>query len=200
MAATAALELGELVFGAGEADREPSTSPSQPLRSASAIRAGRLSRISASRSRWVGSGQSIGHLTHAGSWMHGVPNAHAQVPMETFRRSKWNGGLGRTAQWPVSGSRRVPNAARTGWGVSAAHSAIAAIDRAPAAAAAPGARPWVRDGGQVGEQVRCFGFLGGIRHCANHTTVAAPPLSVSGRSPGLALKVPSRNPRPVSPT
>src|SRR4029453_19057512 len=35
-------------------------------------------------------------------------------------------------QWPVTGWRRVPSAARTGWGASAAHSAIAAIDRAPA--------------------------------------------------------------------
>ena len=33
-------------------------------------------------------------------------------------------------------SRRAPSAARTGWGVSAAHSAIAVIDRAPAKTAA----------------------------------------------------------------
>ena len=39
-------------------------------------------------------------------------------------------------QWPVRGSRRVPSAARTGWGASAAHSAMAAIDRAPAKTAA----------------------------------------------------------------
>jgi hypothetical protein len=39
-------------------------------------------------------------------------------------------------QRPVRGSRRVPSAARTGWGASAAHSAIAAIDRAPAKTAA----------------------------------------------------------------
>jgi hypothetical protein len=39
-------------------------------------------------------------------------------------------------QWPVRGSRRAPSAARTGWGASAAHSAIAAIDRAPATTAA----------------------------------------------------------------
>jgi hypothetical protein len=41
-----------------------------------------------------------------------------------------------TAQWPLSGSRRAPSAARTGWGASAAHSAIAVIDRAPAKTAA----------------------------------------------------------------
>lgn len=38
----------------------PSTSPSQPSRSASAMRATTLSRISTSRARWAGSGQSIG--------------------------------------------------------------------------------------------------------------------------------------------
>jgi len=49
-----------------------------------------------------------------------------------------------TAQRPVRGSRRAPSAARTGWGASAAHSAIAVSDRAPAstaAAARPGWRP-----------------------------------------------------------
>ena len=47
-------------------------------------------------------------------------------------------GLGgdRPTQRPVRGSRRVPSAARTGWGASAAHSAIAVIDRAPAKTAA----------------------------------------------------------------
>jgi hypothetical protein len=44
----------------------------------------------------------------------------------------------------VQGSRRVPSAARTGWGASAAHSAIAALDRAPPRPRprpAPGWRP-----------------------------------------------------------
>jgi hypothetical protein len=46
-----------------------------------------------------------------------------------------DGGLG--GHHPVVGaSRRAPNAARTGWGASAAHSAIAAIDRAPVKTAA----------------------------------------------------------------
>jgi hypothetical protein len=36
-----------------------------------------------------------------------------------------------TTHRPVSGSRRVPSAAQTGWGASAAHSAIAVSDRAP---------------------------------------------------------------------
>ena len=40
-----------------------------------------------------------------------------------------------TAQWSGA-SRRAPNAARTGWGASEAHSAIAAIDRAPVKTAA----------------------------------------------------------------
>ena len=46
-----------------------------------------------------------------------------------------DGGLGGDGE--VAGaSRRAPSAARTGWGASAAHSAIAAIDRAPARTAA----------------------------------------------------------------
>ena len=45
-------------------------------------------------------------------------------------------------------SRRAPSAARTGWGASAAHSAIAAIDRAPVkTAAAAMARIATRGGG-----------------------------------------------------
>ncbi|MBX7553194.1 hypothetical protein K1Y78_35585 [Streptomyces sp. tea 10] len=43
----------------------PSTSPSQPSASASAIRAIKLSRISASRARWAGSGRRSEHLTQA---------------------------------------------------------------------------------------------------------------------------------------
>jgi site-specific recombinase XerD len=43
----------------------PSTSPSQPSRSASAMRAWRLSRISSSRVRWAGSGRRSAHLTQA---------------------------------------------------------------------------------------------------------------------------------------
>jgi hypothetical protein len=41
-----------------------------------------------------------------------------------------------TTQRPVRGSWRVPSAARTGWGASAAHSAIAANERASAKTAA----------------------------------------------------------------
>jgi hypothetical protein len=76
-----------------------------------------------------------------------------------------------TVRWPVSASRRAPSAAGTIGGASAAHSAIAAIERAPASTAAaaspriggqrvaaPGRPPRVTDGGQVGEQV---GALGG---------------------------------------
>jgi hypothetical protein len=70
-------------------------------------------------------------------------------------------------------SRRAPSAARTGWGASAAHSAIAATDRAPARTAAaaraqskdrdqrmPAAAgpPWVVDRGEVGEQTRRVGW------------------------------------------
>ena len=50
----------------------PSTSPSQPSRSASAMRACRLSRISSSRARCAGSGRRSGHLTQACSWTQGV--------------------------------------------------------------------------------------------------------------------------------
>ena len=65
------------------------------------------------------------------------------------------------------GSRRAPSAERTGWGASAAHPAIAAIQRAPASTAAaasprtqasgwrqPAGPRWVGDGGQGGQQVR----------------------------------------------
>src|SRR5208283_2940786 len=67
----------------------PSTSPSHPSRSASSMRAMRLSRISTRRSRCAGSGQSIEQRTQACSWMHGVPKALAHVPTDTLRRSKW---------------------------------------------------------------------------------------------------------------
>jgi hypothetical protein len=43
--------------------RSPSSSPSQPSLSAPTTRAVRLSRISASRARWVGSGRRSEHLT-----------------------------------------------------------------------------------------------------------------------------------------
>ncbi len=68
--------------------RRPSASPSQPSRSASAIRSVRFSRISSSRSCCAGSGQSNAQRTQACSWTQGVPNARPQVPMETLRRSK----------------------------------------------------------------------------------------------------------------
>jgi hypothetical protein len=56
--------------------------------------------------------------------------------------------------------RRAPSAARTGWGASAAHSAIAVIEQAPASTAAAATRgSRVGDAGQVGEQVRSLGFL-----------------------------------------
>ena len=67
----------------------PSTSPSQPSCSASAMRAMRLSRISAMRLRWAGSGQCMEQRRQACSWMQGVPNARPQVPVATLRRSKW---------------------------------------------------------------------------------------------------------------
>lgn len=67
----------------------PSTSPSQPSSSASAMRAIRLSRTSASRARWAGSGRRSECLTQACSWTQGDPKARAQVPMDTFRFSKW---------------------------------------------------------------------------------------------------------------
>jgi hypothetical protein len=136
VAATAALELGELVFGAGEADREP-LDLAEP---AFAFGLGDPGEqvVADLRQPVALGGVWPKHWAPDTpcSWMHGVPNARAQVPMEIFRRSKWNGGLGLDRL--VAGERiaAVPNAAGTGWGVSAAHSAIAAIDRAPATAAA----------------------------------------------------------------
>jgi hypothetical protein len=85
-----------------------------------------------------------------------------------------DGGLGRHR--PVIGaSRRAPNAARIGRGASVAHSPTAASERAPVKTAAavmariatsgwrrpPGASR-VRDGGQIAQQVRGFGWLQGI--------------------------------------
>src|SRR5712691_515302 len=67
----------------------PSTSPGQPSRSASAMRSCRLARISSRRARWPADGRRSEHLTHACSWMQGVPNARAQVPTDTLRFSKW---------------------------------------------------------------------------------------------------------------
>jgi hypothetical protein len=77
-----------------------------------------------------------------------------------------DGGLGRDHSSAGEESRRAPSAARIGWGVSVAHSAIAVIDRArhPGSrqgedgdqrVTAPGEGSGVGDGGQVGEQVRC---------------------------------------------
>jgi len=50
------------------------------------------------------------------------------------QESDGGGSVGTTQR--SGASRRAPNAARTGWGASAAHSAIAAIDRAPVKTAA----------------------------------------------------------------
>jgi len=61
----AAVDLAELVFGAGEADFQAFGSPSQPSRSASAMRVRRLSRISAMRVRCAGSGQCVMSTTAA---------------------------------------------------------------------------------------------------------------------------------------
>ena len=66
----------------------PSISPSHPSRLASIMRASRLSRISSRRACWAGSGLSRGHLTQACSWMHGEFIVRAQVPTDSFRRSK----------------------------------------------------------------------------------------------------------------
>jgi hypothetical protein len=69
--AGAAVDLGELVFGAGELIFRPSASPSQPSRSASAMRAVRLSRISAMRGTLGGAWPVQGAAQHLCSWMHG---------------------------------------------------------------------------------------------------------------------------------
>jgi hypothetical protein len=50
----------------------PSTSPSQPSRRASSMRACRLSRISSMRRRPAGSGRRSGQRRHECSWMQGV--------------------------------------------------------------------------------------------------------------------------------
>lgn len=83
------VDLGELVAGASQADLEALDLAEPASRSASAIRACRLSLISASRGRWAGSGRRSAHRTHACSWMQGVPKARAQMPTDSLRRSKW---------------------------------------------------------------------------------------------------------------
>ena len=96
----------------------PSTSPSQPSRSASPMRSCRLARISSRRARWAGSGRRSEHLTQACSWMHGVPKARAQMPMDTLRFSKWReelrpipprSGCG-IPRWARAARRRAMNA------------------------------------------------------------------------------------------
>jgi hypothetical protein len=69
-----------------------------------------------------------------------APSAAAMAWVSSRPRVRRMVVLVGTMKWPVSRSRRVPSAARTGWGAAAAHSAIAVIDRAPvstAAAASP---------------------------------------------------------------
>ncbi len=87
----------------------PSTSPSRPSRSASAIRAIRLSRRSISRDRWAGSGRRSEHLTQACSWMQGDPKARAYVPTDTFRFSKWER---KESPPPLSGCGTPPQGGR----------------------------------------------------------------------------------------
>ena len=60
---------------------------------------------------------------------------------------------------PVSGSRRTPSAARTGAGVSWAHSPIAARDLAPASTAATATG---RDGKHAGRQVPSAAAVAGV--------------------------------------
>jgi hypothetical protein len=107
----------------------------------------------------------------------GRSRSASQAPMAPASASASRRARGRrmvasagTAKWSGA-SRRAPSAARTGWGASAAQSAIAAIDRrrpGPRRRPWPGWRPGVaaatggsriRDGGQVGQQVRGFRVL-----------------------------------------
>ena len=62
-----------LLFAAERLTLSPSASPAQPSRSASAMRARRLSRMSSSRPRWSGEILRSGHLTQLCSWMQLVP-------------------------------------------------------------------------------------------------------------------------------
>jgi len=62
-AAGSLADLGELVFGSGEADLEAFDFAVPALAFGLAMRAVRLSRISARRACWAGSGQSMGQRT-----------------------------------------------------------------------------------------------------------------------------------------
>ena len=87
--AAVASAWASLLFAAARLTLSPSASPVQPSRSASAMRARRLSRISARRPRWSGEILRSGHLTQLCSWMQLVPYARPQSPSATRRRSKW---------------------------------------------------------------------------------------------------------------
>jgi hypothetical protein len=84
----ASSDLGEFVLGAGEADLQSFDLSEPAFAFGLGDAGGEVSRISVSRSRWAGSGQSIEQQMQACSWMHGAPNAQPQVPVDTFRRSK----------------------------------------------------------------------------------------------------------------
>ena len=93
--------------------------------------AGAAQRLAVDRDRpwpWVGGSRSASQAPIAAA----RASASSRVRV---RRIAVSLGTVHT-QWPVTGSRRAPSAARTGWGASAAHSAIAAIARAPAKTAA----------------------------------------------------------------
>jgi hypothetical protein len=121
-----------------------------------------LPSTATARRRWSGWSRSASHAPIAAASASGSTRARV-------RRIVVSVGTART-QRPVRGSRRVPSAARTGWGASAAHSAIAAIDRARQDRGsgehqdgdqwmpAPGAGPGVGDGGEVGQQVGSLGW------------------------------------------
>lgn len=82
-----AIDLGELVFGAGKADVE-SFDVAEPAFAFGFGDAG--DQVVADLDEPVALGRvgpEHGQRTQACSWMQGVPDARPQVPMETLRRS-----------------------------------------------------------------------------------------------------------------
>jgi hypothetical protein len=77
LAAAAAVDLGELVVGAGEADPEPLDLAGPAFLLGFGDAGGEVSRISEMRGRWAGPGQGMGQ---ACSWMQGVANTRPQFP------------------------------------------------------------------------------------------------------------------------
>lgn len=84
----APVEVGELLFGSGQAHLQP-FHPAEPSFAFGLGDVGdEVVADLDEPSGWAGSCQSIRQRTQACSWMHGMPNARPHAPIETLHRSK----------------------------------------------------------------------------------------------------------------